>query len=153
MINKWEIKDNHMGNVHMDLFIKAIWDEENKIYYSQSNVRGLHIEAATFELFKEVVFDVIDELIEANHPELNNNNNKKSIPNASSKTIKPEISVELAWLMAEKFYRRLIGIIRKHGGVLVRQGKGSHEIWVMPEGRKATIPNPCKKPPHGKRSS
>ena len=39
MINKWEIKDNHMGNVHMDLFIKAIWDEENKIYYSQSNVR------------------------------------------------------------------------------------------------------------------
>lgn len=80
----------------MDFYVKAIWDEENKIYYSESNVRGLHIETPTYELFKEVVFDVIDELIEAYHPELNNKNNKKSVPDVYSQNIKPEISVELA---------------------------------------------------------
>ena len=47
--------------------------------------------------------------------------------------------------MADDFYRRLTKIIKKHGGVLDRQAKGSHEKWVMPDGRPGFVPNPCKR--------
>ena len=46
--------------------------------------------------------------------------------------------------MAE-FYRDLISILRAHGCHLVRQGKGSHEIWYNPVNDKhVTVPRTTK---------
>ena len=42
--------------------------------------------------------------------------------------------------MAE-LYRRVAAILRENGCLLVRTGKGSHEIWFSPvNGRHVTVP-------------
>ena len=47
--------------------VKAVWDEETRVFCSESDIQGLHIEAETIEEFEEVMRDVIGELIVANH--------------------------------------------------------------------------------------
>ena len=47
--------------------VKALWDEEAQIFYCESDVIGLHIEAATIEEFEEVMRDSVTELFVANH--------------------------------------------------------------------------------------
>jgi hypothetical protein len=47
--------------------VKALWDEEAKVYYCESDIDGLHIETPTLEAFEEVMFDAAVELIIANH--------------------------------------------------------------------------------------
>ena len=37
----------------MNFFVKAVWDEEAKVFYSDSDIVGLHIEAETIEGFRE----------------------------------------------------------------------------------------------------
>lgn len=51
----------------MNFFVKAVWDEEARVFYSDSDIVGLHIEAETIEEFREVLVDVAPELILANH--------------------------------------------------------------------------------------
>lgn len=48
-------------------FVKACWDEEAGVYYSESDIIGLHIEADTIEAFEEAMDDAVPELIFANH--------------------------------------------------------------------------------------
>ncbi len=48
-------------------FIRACWDDEAKVYYSESNIKGLHIEAASLEEFEAVIEDSAVELVIANH--------------------------------------------------------------------------------------
>ena len=47
--------------------VKAVWDEETRVFCSESDVQGLHIEAETIEEFEEIIRDVVGELIVANH--------------------------------------------------------------------------------------
>ena len=47
--------------------VKAVWDEETRVFYSESDIEGLHIEAETIEEFEKVLQDVAGELIVANH--------------------------------------------------------------------------------------
>ena len=47
--------------------IKACWDEDAKVFYSESDITGLHIETATLEEFEEVMQELAVELILANH--------------------------------------------------------------------------------------
>ncbi len=43
------------------------------------------------------------------------------------------------------FYRELIAILHANGFVLSRSGKGSHEIWINPAGKKTvTVPRTTK---------
>lgn len=51
----------------MNFFVKAVWDEEAKVFYSDSDIVGLHIEADTLEEFRKVLVDIAPELILANH--------------------------------------------------------------------------------------
>ncbi len=53
--------------MHETFFVKAIWDNETQVYYSISNIDGLHVEALTLAAFNEIVADIVDELMEANH--------------------------------------------------------------------------------------
>ncbi len=64
-------------------FVKAIWDDESKVYISQSDIRGLVIEATSIEEFEAVMNDVAAELILANHrtvPQLSDMALKDLIP-------------------------------------------------------------------------
>lgn len=47
--------------------VSALWDEDAKIFYSESDIIGLHVEAATFKEFEEIVLDTAPELIIENH--------------------------------------------------------------------------------------
>ena len=52
---------------HMKFYISAVWDDEAKVYVSESNIRGLHIIAESIEEFEEVMEDLAFDLIMANH--------------------------------------------------------------------------------------
>lgn len=47
--------------------VKALWDPEAKVYYSESDIEGLHIEAETVEKFEEALMELGPELALANH--------------------------------------------------------------------------------------
>ncbi|MBO6725759.1 MAG: DUF1902 domain-containing protein [Rhizobiaceae bacterium] len=47
--------------------VKAIWDDEASVFVAETDIIGLHIEAATIEEFEAVMMDVAPELIMANH--------------------------------------------------------------------------------------
>ena len=47
--------------------VRAIWDSEAKVYVADSDIEGLHIEAATIDEFESVLQDVAAELVAANH--------------------------------------------------------------------------------------
>ena len=51
----------------MNFFVKAVWDEEAKVFYSDSDILGLHIEAETLAAFREIMVDIALELVLANH--------------------------------------------------------------------------------------
>lgn len=50
-----------------NFYVTAIWDEEAGIYYSESDIIGLHIEAETIEEFEQVIDEFAAELIIENH--------------------------------------------------------------------------------------
>jgi Domain of unknown function (DUF1902) len=48
-------------------YVKALWDEDAKVFYSESDIEGLHIESADIDLFEEIMFGTAMDLIVANH--------------------------------------------------------------------------------------
>lgn len=48
-------------------FVTAIWDEEGQVYYSKSDIHGLHIEAETLDEFESLIVDLAPDLIIENH--------------------------------------------------------------------------------------
>jgi hypothetical protein len=48
-------------------FVRALWDAEAKVFYSESDIEGLHIEAPSVDAFEDVMFDMAIDLIVANH--------------------------------------------------------------------------------------
>jgi hypothetical protein len=48
-------------------YVRAIWDDEVKKYYTESDILGLAIETNTLVEFEEVMNDVAVELIMNNH--------------------------------------------------------------------------------------
>lgn len=48
-------------------FVRAHWDGEAGVFYSESDIIGLHIEASTIEAFEKTMHDSAVELIIANH--------------------------------------------------------------------------------------
>ena len=47
--------------------VKAIWDDETQVFYSESDIIGLHIEAETLEEFGRIMHENAFDLILANH--------------------------------------------------------------------------------------
>jgi Domain of unknown function (DUF1902) len=48
-------------------FVKAVWDDEAKVFYSESDIIGLHIETDTLAEFEAMIDATASELIFANH--------------------------------------------------------------------------------------
>ena len=47
--------------------VKALWDKEAKVFYSESDIDGLYIEAKNLKEFEEIMMDLAPDLILANH--------------------------------------------------------------------------------------
>lgn len=47
--------------------VKAVWDAEAGVFYAESDIEGLHIEAATLDDFESIMLEVAPELIMINH--------------------------------------------------------------------------------------
>jgi len=47
--------------------VTALWDDAAKVFYSDSDIIGLHIEAPTIEEFEVVMMDVAPGLVISNH--------------------------------------------------------------------------------------
>ena len=50
-----------------NFYVNVLWDDEAKVFISESNIRGLHIVADTIEEIEEVAEDVAFDLILSNH--------------------------------------------------------------------------------------
>ncbi len=50
--------------------IQAIWDAEAGVFYSEGDIKGLHIEAADMEEFEAILMDTAPDLIAANHMDM-----------------------------------------------------------------------------------
>ncbi len=77
--------------------VRALWDEDAKVFYSKSDIIGLHIEAKTIDEFEAVLLEVGPDLIVANHiskPDLMNSSLGELIPAIIWE--RPESSRELA---------------------------------------------------------
>ncbi len=64
-------------------YIQAHWDEDAGVFYSESDIEGLHIEAPTLEEFEAIMKEVATDLILANHisgPEIVNSPLRDWIP-------------------------------------------------------------------------
>jgi len=42
--------------------VKAVWDSEAKVYFAESDIPGLHVEAETFDELVAIVRDVLADL-------------------------------------------------------------------------------------------
>lgn len=66
-------------------YVKAFWDEEAEVFCSESDIKGLHIEAETIEEFESILHECAIELIIANHVTAN------EIASSSFKDLVPAI--------------------------------------------------------------
>lgn len=48
-------------------YIRACWDDDAKVYYSESDIIGLHIEADTLDEFEAILMESAVEMILTNH--------------------------------------------------------------------------------------
>ena len=48
-------------------FVAARWDSEANVYYSDSDIHGLHIEASNLDEFESLVIELAPDLIIENH--------------------------------------------------------------------------------------
>lgn len=48
-------------------YVKALWDGEAGVFYSESDITGLHIEAETLDEFKSLMDELARDLIVENH--------------------------------------------------------------------------------------
>ena len=47
--------------------VTAVWDADAQVFYSESDIKGLHVEADTLEAFEALVIDLAPDLIIENH--------------------------------------------------------------------------------------
>ncbi len=50
-----------------NFYVTALWDDEAKVFYCDSDIIGLHFEASTIEAFEEMMKDLAPKLLVANH--------------------------------------------------------------------------------------
>ncbi|MCI5073489.1 DUF1902 domain-containing protein [Oricola sp.] len=75
--------------------VTARWDEEAKVFYSESDIVGLHIEAKTIAEFEEIMRDTAAELVIANH---------MTVPELASLPIK-DLVPTIVWQPPQEFAR------------------------------------------------
>ena len=52
--------------MQMSFYVRALWDSEAGVYYSETNIPGLNIEAETLHEFIEIAEELAPQMLEAN---------------------------------------------------------------------------------------
>jgi len=52
---------------NMKFYVRAIWDADSGVFYSESDIVGLHIEAATIEEFEACMAEIAPQMVMENH--------------------------------------------------------------------------------------
>ena len=52
----------------MTYYVKAHWDEDAGVYFSETNIPGLTVEAETLHEFVEIAEELAPQMLEANVP-------------------------------------------------------------------------------------
>ena len=76
--------------------VTAQWDAEAAVYYSESDIIGLHIEAATLDEFEAILHREAPDLVVANHfskPELSRSSLSDLIPTIFLKANGPRLAI------------------------------------------------------------
>lgn len=47
--------------------VSALWDDEARVYYCESDIEGLHVEAETIDEFQSLIGEYAPDLILSNH--------------------------------------------------------------------------------------
>lgn len=50
-----------------NFYVRAVWDEDAGVFYSESDIIGLHIEAESIEDFQKIMQENALDLVVANH--------------------------------------------------------------------------------------
>lgn len=50
----------------MSYYVRAVWDADAGVYYSETNIPGLNIEAETLHEFIEIAEELAPQMLEAN---------------------------------------------------------------------------------------
>lgn len=50
-----------------NFYVRACWDEDASVFVSESDISGLHIEAASIDEFEDVMRELAPQMILANH--------------------------------------------------------------------------------------
>jgi len=50
-------------------WVRPRWDAEAQVFYSESNIAGLHIETTTVDEFHALAREIAPEMIQDNHPQ------------------------------------------------------------------------------------
>jgi len=77
--------------------VKAIWDAENAVWISDSDIIGMHVEAATLPEFEALVAEFAADLIVSNHysaDELSSTPLRDLIPTVVIQEAKPPFAAE-----------------------------------------------------------
>ena len=48
-------------------YVKAIWDDEARVWYSETDIQGLFVETGTLTEFEEIMPELARDMIIANH--------------------------------------------------------------------------------------
>lgn len=50
----------------MSYYVRALWDADAGVYFSETNIPGLNIEAETLPEFMEIAVELAPQMLEAN---------------------------------------------------------------------------------------
>ena len=62
-------QEPHIPTMPQSYYVRAVWDEDAGVYFSETNVPGLNIEAETLHGFIEIAEELAPQMLEANVPE------------------------------------------------------------------------------------
>lgn len=137
-------------------YVSAHWDDEAKVFYSESDIIGLHIETDSIEEFEKLVFSMAPEICIANHFK---NADRKNWLSAcidrfrlflNDSRYTPVIyfkgceSNQAKEQFVANYYRKVKALLIENGFTLKRNPRGSHEIWGNKSGLLASLPSNLK---------
>jgi predicted RNA binding protein YcfA (HicA-like mRNA interferase family) len=110
--------------------VTAVWDEEAAVFYSQSDIPGLVIEAGTLDEFRALVREL--------SPVVMRENGMRAAKAVFLNVDGAGREMLKVW-MPKTYDPELVAILKQAGWRLEQGGKGSHEKWRSQDGMRIVI--------------
>jgi predicted RNA binding protein YcfA (HicA-like mRNA interferase family) len=113
-------------------YVKAIWDPDAGVFYSETEVPGLTVEVPSPAEFQQLVLDLAPEVLTCNAGTARFRGDDTVLGGTGARARRG--------LMVRDLYPEIARILRDHGQRRSPGGKGSHEKWGRDDGRILIIP-------------